>query len=135
MIGAWCFQMLPPPAIVYCLCTQKALHYFCTLVFSYNFFLDIMFLAGYFLKFPIWYLKVILNICYKKKKFISFWVCVFQPFWGCLVYVLKQQFSVFKQHFTHFNAFFHLHVFPQIFLNNNFKFLNTHTKRVLCIHW
>ena len=50
---------------------------------------------------------------------------------GCLVYVLKQQFSIFKQHFTHFNALFHPHVFLQIFLNNNFQFLNTHTKRAL----
>ena len=31
---------------------------------------------------------------------------------GCLVYIFKQQFSVFKQHFTHFNALFHPHVFP-----------------------
>ena len=50
---------------------------------------------------------------------------------GCLVYIFKQQFSVFKQHFTHFNALFHPHVFPQIFLNNNFQFLNTYTKRAL----
>ena len=50
---------------------------------------------------------------------------------GCLVYVFKQQFLVFKQHFTHFNALFHPHVFPQMFLNNNFQFLNTHTKQAL----
>ena len=50
---------------------------------------------------------------------------------GCLVYVFKQQFSVFKQHFTYFKALFHPHVLPQIFLNNNFQFLNTHTKRAL----
>ena len=50
---------------------------------------------------------------------------------GCLVCVFKQPFSVFKQHFTHFNTFFHQHLFPQIFLNNNFQFLNTHTKRAL----
>ena len=50
---------------------------------------------------------------------------------GCLVYIFKQQFSVFKQHFTHFNTLFHPHVFPQMFLNNNFQFLNTHTKRAL----
>ena len=50
---------------------------------------------------------------------------------GCLVYVFKQQFSVFKQHFTYFKALFHPHVFPQMFLNNNFQFLNTHTKRAL----
>ena len=31
----------------------------------------------------------------------------------------------------HFNALFHPHVFSKIFLNNNFQFLNTHTKRVL----
>ena len=57
-------------------------------------------------------------------------VCIFR---GCLVYVFKQQLSVFKQHFTHFNALFHPHVFPQIFLNNNFQFLNTHTKRALSL--
>ena len=50
---------------------------------------------------------------------------------GCLVYIFKQQFSVFKQHFTHFNALFHPHVFPQMFLNNNFQFLNTYTKQAL----
>ena len=50
---------------------------------------------------------------------------------GCLVCDFKQLFSVFKQHFTHFNALFHLHVFPQIFSNNNFQFLNTYTKRAL----
>ena len=49
-----------------------------------------------------------------------------------MIYVFKQQFSVFKQYFMHFNAFFHPHVFSQIFLNNNFQFLNTHTKRVPC---
>ena len=54
--------------------------------------------------------------------------------WECLVNVFKQQFSVFKQHFTHFNALLHPHIFSQMFLNNNFQFLNTHTKRVLC-HW
>ena len=50
---------------------------------------------------------------------------------GCLVSVFKQQFSVFKQHFTFFNTLFHPHVFPQKFLNNNFQFLNTCTKRAL----
>ena len=40
----------------------------------------------------------------------------------------NNHFSVFKQHFTHFNALFYPHVFPQMFLNNNFQFLNTHTK-------
>ena len=39
---------------------------------------------------------------------------------GCLVYVFKQQFSVFKQHFTHFHTLFHPYVFSQIFSNNNF---------------
>ena len=47
--------------------------------------------------------------------------------------VFKQQFSVFKQHFTYFNTLFHPHVFPQKFLNNNFQFLNTYTKRALKI--
>ena len=50
---------------------------------------------------------------------------------GCLVYDFKQPFLVFKQHFTHFNTLFHPHVFPQIFSNNNFQFLNTCTKRTL----
>ena len=53
---------------------------------------------------------------------------------GCLVCVFKQSFSVFKQYFTHFNTLFHPHVFPQIFLNNNFQFLNTRTKRTLSLH-
>ena len=44
----------------------------------------------------------------------------------CLVCVFKQSFSVFKQHFTYFNTLFHPHVFLQIFLNNNFHFLNTY---------
>ena len=51
--------------------------------------------------------------------------------WGCLVYVFKQLFWVFKQYFMHFNAFFHPHVFSQMFSNNNFQFLNTCTKRTL----
>ena len=50
---------------------------------------------------------------------------------GCLVSVFKQQFSVFKQHFTYFHTLFHPHVFLQKFLNNNFQFLNTYTKRTL----
>ena len=54
-----------------------------------------------------------------------------EPVTGCLVYVLKQSFSVFKQYFTYFNTFFHLHVFLQMFLNNNFQFLNTNTKQTL----
>ena len=48
-----------------------------------------------------------------------------------MVCIFKQHFSVFKQHFTYFNALFHPHVFSQIFLNNNFQFLNIYTKRVL----
>ena len=54
-----------------------------------------------------------------------------ETFRGCLVCVFKQSFSVFKQYFTHFNTLFHPHIFSQILLNNNFQFLNTHTKRVL----
>ena len=50
---------------------------------------------------------------------------------GCLVCVFKQPFSIFKQHFTYYNALFHPHVFLQIFSNNNFLFLNTCTKRAL----
>ena len=53
---------------------------------------------------------------------------ILESLWGCLVYIFKQQFSVFKQHFTHFNTLFHPHVFSQMFLNNNFQFLNTHTR-------
>ena len=52
-------------------------------------------------------------------------------FLGSLICVFKQQFSVFKQHFTHFHTLFHLHVFSQKFLNNNFQFLNTCTKQAL----
>ena len=47
----------------------------------------------------------------------------------CLVSVSKQQYLVFNQYFTYFYTFFHLHVFSQKFLNNNFQFLNTCTKR------
>ena len=35
----------------------------------------------------------------------------YRHFRGCLVCVFKQQFLVFKQHFTHFNTLFHPHVF------------------------
>ena len=56
---------------------------------------------------------------------------MFENFRGCLVNGFKQPFLVFKQHFTHFNALFHPHVFPQMFLNNNFQFLNICTKRTL----
>ena len=35
----------------------------------------------------------------------------FKQLRGCLVCVFKQPFLVFKQHFTHFNTFFHPHVF------------------------
>ena len=49
----------------------------------------------------------------------------------CLVNVFKQQFSVFKQHFTYFHILFHPHVFSQKLLNNDFQFLNTCIKRVL----
>ena len=50
---------------------------------------------------------------------------------ACLVCVFKQLFLVFKQYFTYFNVLFHLHIFPQKFLNNNFQFLNTCTKQTL----
>ena len=63
----------------------------------------------------------------------NFAVLEYQYWWwwyrGCLVSIFKQQFSVFKQHFTYFNTLFHPHVFSQKFLNNNFQFLNTCTKR------
>ena len=52
---------------------------------------------------------------------------------GCLVSVFKQQFLVFKQHFTYFHTFFQPHVFLQKFLNNNFQFLNTYTKRAVSV--
>ena len=52
-------------------------------------------------------------------------------FRGCLASVFKQQFLVFKQYFTYFHTLFHLHVFSQKFLNNNFQFLNTCTKQAL----
>ena len=50
---------------------------------------------------------------------------------GCLVCVFKQPFLIFKQHFMYFHPFFHSHVFPQIFSNNNFQFLNIYTKQAL----
>ena len=50
---------------------------------------------------------------------------------GCLVCVFKQPFLIFKQYFMHFNTLFHSHIFLKMFLNNNFQFLNTHTKRVI----
>ena len=53
---------------------------------------------------------------------------------GCLVNDFKQSFLIFKQHFTHFNALFYPHVFSQMFLNNNFQFLNICTKRTLNLH-
>ena len=62
--------------------------------------------------------------------FVSF----FSDFKECLVCNFKRQFSVFKKYFTYFNVFFHPYVFSQMFLNNNFQFLNTCTKRVL-IFW
>ena len=57
---------------------------------------------------------------------------VFKKLRGCLVCDFKQSFSVFKQYFTHFNTLFHPHVFLQMFLNNNFQFLNTYIKRAIC---
>ena len=50
---------------------------------------------------------------------------------GCFVCIFKQQFSVFKQHYTYFHTLFHPHVFLHMFLNNNCQFLNTYTKRTL----
>ena len=52
---------------------------------------------------------------------------------GCLVCVFKQLFSVFKQHFTYFNALFHPHEFSQMFSNNNIQFLNICTKWTLTL--
>ena len=64
--------------------------------------------------------------------FIYFFECVgFRFLRGCLVSVFKQQFLVFKQHFTYFHTLFHPYVFLQKFLNNNFQFLNTCTKWTL----
>ena len=48
--------------------------------------------------------------------------------------VSKQQFLVFKQHFMYFHILFYSHVFLQKFLNNNFQFLNTCTKRTQTFH-
>ena len=50
---------------------------------------------------------------------------------GCLVCIFKQPFLIFKQHFMHFNIFFHSHVFLNIFLYKSFQFLNIHTKWIL----
>ena len=55
----------------------------------------------------------------------------YRSFRGYLVCVFKQLFFVFKQYFTYFNTLFHPHVFSQMFLNNNFQFLNIHNKRAL----
>ena len=52
----------------------------------------------------------------------------------CLICIFKQQFLFFKQHFTYFHTLFHLHVFSQMFANNNFQFLNTWTKQVQNIY-
>ena len=60
---------------------------------------------------------------------------VLEKFRARLVCIFKQYFLVFKQHFTYFHILFHPHVFPQIFSNNNFQFLNTYTKRTLNVAW
>ena len=84
-----------------------------------------------------YYYFFIYNECLNSNcMYICMYVCMYECvtprcFRGCLVCDFKQQFSVFKQHFTHFNILFYPHVFPQIFLNNNFQFLNTYTKRPL----
>ena len=52
-----------------------------------------------------------------------------------MVYVFKQPFLIFKQYFTYFNIFFYPHVFLQMFLNNNFQFLNTYTKQTLIVRF
>ena len=51
----------------------------------------------------------------------------------CLIYVFKQQFSVFKQHYTYLYTLFHPHVFSHIFSNNNFLFLSACTKHPLMV--
>ena len=83
----------------------------------------------FFFLFIFYFLKVIV------KSDMAVISCISLVVWfrGCLVCVFKQLFSVFKQHFTYFNAFFHSHVFSQMFSNNNFQFLNTYTKRALTI--
>ena len=48
-----------------------------------------------------------------------------------MVCVFKQQFLVFKQHYTYFHILFHPHVFSQVFSNNNFQFLIICTKQAL----
>ena len=63
------------------------------------------------------------NVTYTKKETLR----------GNLVCVFKQLFLVFKQHFTYFYILFHSHIFPQMFSNNNFQFLNTCTKRALSL--
>ena len=69
------------------------------------------------------------KLCFLSQK--QHFAKIYQRLRGCLVSVFKQQFSVFKQHFTYFHTLFHPHIFPQKFLNNNFQFLNTCTKRAL----
>ena len=64
------------------------------------------------------------------------WTCYFYfnghilpKYRRCLVCIFKQLFLVFKQHFTDFYTLFHSYIFPQIFSNNNFQFLNICHKR------
>ena len=74
---------------------------------------------------------VLLKLCFGDPIFIYLFFS--QSLRGYLVSVFKQLFLIFKQHFTYFNTLFHLHVFLQIFLNNNFQFFNIYTKRTLII--
>ena len=57
--------------------------------------------------------------------------CRTKRFRGCLINDFKQQFSVFKQHYTYFGTLFHSYVFLHMFSNNNFQFLSTCTKHPL----
>ena len=48
----------------------------------------------------------------------------------CLVHIFKQQFLVFKQHYTYFYTFFHPHIFPHMFSDNNFQFLSAYIPNI-----
>ena len=51
---------------------------------------------------------------------------------GCLVYVFKQQFSVFKQHFTHFHTCTK-RVLKSLCASFNYFNIGEHTRKIICI--
>ena len=78
----------------------------------------------------------IISLQVSKKKYIYIYIFLWEKYElkrlrRYLVCIFKQQFLIFKQHYMYFDTLFHQHVFSKIFLNNNFQFLNTCTKRTL----